>query len=344
MIGSADPGRCYEPAVRDPTLAVTAAEEIGQELALRDCRIVVHSGRAAFIEAAVVRGYIASGRARPRSIQTYGRYGRDDTDYRELAEHDETFDMHPEASADWEVSYYRSLLSVDAVLLIGGGRSTFTAGLIALSRRIALAPIAAFGGAAEKVWHRFAHERGFATEEDVTVTAAGWRPGSAADVVSCLVGQHRRQALQQDEEARRRRRADRNAAVGLAVGLALLVGTLTTVPLTYGLQPGTPGSITSLVAAPLLSATCGAIIRNSFDEAHSWLSTTVLGTVAGAITALLFIAAQLVSTPDLLNGEAARRIIFFVIPVGFIGGLTFDAVYAKLRTQDIAQASVIGRE
>ena len=65
--------------------------------------------------------------------------------------------------------------------------------------------------------------------------------------------------------------------------------------------------------------------------------------VAGAVAGLLFVAAQLATTPDVLDGPAARRLLLFVLPVGFIAGLTFDAVYSKLRTQDVADTTALTR-
>ena len=65
--------------------------------------------------------------------------------------------------------------------------------------------------------------------------------------------------------------------------------------------------------------------------------------LAGAVAGLLFVAAQLATTPDVLDGPAARRLLLFVLPVGFIAGLTFDAVYSKLRTQDVADTTALTR-
>ncbi|MEV2197482.1 hypothetical protein AB0I02_41885 [Streptomyces phaeochromogenes] len=158
-----------------------------------------------------------------------------------------------------------------------------------------------------------------------------------------LIDQHHRRLDECEALARNRRHADRRTAAGLLVGLSLLVLALAVIPLSYALEPKTVGSIATLVAAPLLAATCGAIVRNTFDGERNWLRTTVLGAVAGAMTFLLFVAAQLVASPDVLNGEGARRLIFFVLPVAFIGGLTFDAVFTKLRSEDAAQTSSLGR-
>lgn len=186
ITGSIDSTRSYEPPICEHVRASTAAEELGRELAVQGCSIAVYSARTAFIEASVVGGYVASGVAQPGSIHVYSRFGRDD-DFPEIEEFGELFDIHPEAAADWEVGYYSSLLMVDAVLIIGGGRGAFAAGMLALSRRIALAPVATFGGAAEKIWRCFSKERCFANEDDIALLAARWHPGSAADIVTSLI-------------------------------------------------------------------------------------------------------------------------------------------------------------
>jgi hypothetical protein len=36
-----------------------------------------------------------------------------------------------------------------------------------------------------------------------------------------------------------------------------------------------------------------------------------------------------------------RRLLFFVFPIGFVAGLTFDAVYAKLRGSDVSHAATL---
>jgi hypothetical protein len=341
VVGSSQPERDYDPPVRDHARAAAAAEELGRELASQGCRIVVYSSHDDFIEHAVVRGYVASGRGQPRSIQVRGRYGGDDARFIETAQHQNLFDVHPEPTRDWEVSFYRSLLTVDGVLLIGGGRSTFVTGLIALSLRIPVAPIAAFGGSAEKVWHYLTREPNVATEDDLAVMAASWHASSAATLVASLISQHHRRILEHDHMRREQHRADRRTARSLMTGMVLLLLALATIPLSYAWTPGTSGSATALVVAPLLAATCGAIVRNAFDEAGDWLRTTVLGAAVGTVAFLLFIAAQLATTPDLLNGEGAHRLLFFVIPVGFTAGLTFDAVYSKLRSQDVTRTSAL---
>ena len=76
----------------------------------------------------------------------------------------------------------------------------------------------------------------------------------------------------------------------------------------------------------------------------NWTPAGVLGGAAGLITGLLYVASQLVATPDVLvagQAEAVRRLLFFVLPIGFVAGLTFDAVYTKLRGTDVSQAATL---
>ena len=58
------------------------------------------------------------------------------------------------------MSYYRSLVEADGVLLVGGGRATFSTGLVALAFHIPALPVATFGGSAAKVWQALLGERG----------------------------------------------------------------------------------------------------------------------------------------------------------------------------------------
>jgi len=345
VVGSVEPRREYEPPVRSLDVALRAAEQLGHELARQSCSIVVHSGEAAFIEGAVVRGYVASGLARPRSVQVRPRYGReDDLSFPELGSHREVFDTMPEATSDWEVTYYRSLLVADGLVVIGGGRSTFVAGLLALSRRCPLVAVAGFGGAAEKVWQRFSKESNWATEEDLASMAEPWRDGLAADLVGALVGQRHRAEADRERDDAASLRVARKLTAGLLVGAWLLLCALAAIPLSYRLPAGTTGSIALLVGAPLLAATCGAVMRGALDGRSDWIRTGVLGAAAGAMTFLLFVAAQLTAVPDLLGtGGGVSRLLYFVIPLAFVAGLTFDAVYHKLRAQDVAPTAALQR-
>ncbi|PWR08359.1 hypothetical protein DKT68_16085 [Micromonospora acroterricola] len=340
IIGSAEADRAYTPPVRDPEGAAEAAAALGAELAIQGCHIVVYSSGPEYLERDVVRGYVGSGRAAPGSILVRGRYGKD-VGFEEVHRNPALFSVVPESTDDWEVAYYRSLLTADGLLLVGGGRSTFIAGLIGLSRRIAIAPVAAFGGGAEKVWHRLSGEREVATEEEVALLSRPWQPGAAQPVVAALLAQVRRVSEREQASRVAERTASRRTMAGLVTALVLLLLTLATVPLAYAAPTGGWQTIAVLVAAPLLASVWGAIVRNAYDGNGNWLRAAALGSAAGVIAFLLFVAAQLSTNPDLLAGDKARQLVFFVLAIGFIGGFTSEVVYGKLRDQDVTQTSVL---
>ncbi|GAA4450402.1 hypothetical protein [Phytohabitans houttuyneae] len=340
IVGSLEPGRDYDPPGGVPEDAEGAAVAIGRELAMRGCRIVVFSSRPEYIERAVVRGYLASGQATPGSVEVRARYGHD-TAFDEMSSRPEAIAVKPEPTADWEVAFYRSLLVVDGVVLIGGARATFAAGLIALSRRIAVAPVAAFGGAAQRIWHRLGNGDNHASEEDISALGQRWGTASAGAVVGSLMAQHDRRTAEEERGRRGEASARRRTAAGLVAALLLLLLALTTIPVAYALPLGMWPGLTVLVTAALLASIWGAVIRNAYDGGVGWLRAAALGSAAGCIAFLLFVAAQMSTNPDLFVGDGARRLVFFVLAIGFIGGFTSEVVYRKLRDQDVTQTSVL---
>lgn len=340
IAGSAQVNRSYSPVVRDPEAAPAAAAELGAELAKQGCRIVVYSNDPDFLERDVVRGYVDSGRAEPGSVLVRGRY-QQDVDFEEAQRRPELFTVVPESTDDWEVSFYRSLLAADALLLVGGGRSTFIAGLIGLSRRIPVAAVAAFGGGAEKTWQRLTNERGVATEEEVALLARPWQPGAAGSIVTALCAQVQRRAEQERAAREAESHAGRRTVAGLVTALVLLLLALATIPLAYAAPAGGWQYVAVLVAAPMFASVWGAIVRNAYDGSGNWLRAAALGSAAGVIAFLLFVAAQLSTNPGLLDGDGARQLVFFVLAIGFIGGFTSEVVYAKLRDQDVTQSPVL---
>jgi hypothetical protein len=310
-------------------------------LAAQGCAIIVYSSAGAFIEASVMRGYVEAGGAGRGSVQVRAPRASA-SHFPEQDRHPDLFDVRPDASPDWEVSYYRSLGDSDGVLLVGGGRSTYVTGLIALTLGLPVAAVTCFGGQAERVWEVLDRARNDAHDEYLAAMEE-WSDGLAKTLISSLLAQRQRREAKLAEERRDARRDARHAAVSLLAGVVLLLASLAAIPLAYALKPGTARSLAVLIAAPLLAAAAGAIVRHTFDEGHRWLRTAVLGTAAGAISALLFIAAQLLTTPDVLQSADARRLLFFVLPVGFIAGLTFDDVYRKLHAQDVTRTDALGR-
>jgi hypothetical protein len=341
IAGSIDSSRRYDPPLRDADRAEQACADLGRELAVQGCHIVVYSSEEGFAEAPVVRGYVESGAAESGSIHVRSPMGATSAQFPEAVSRRDLFDLRVDPSPDWEVAYYRSLIETQGLILIGGGRSTLVTGLMALTFGIPMIAVATFGGNAEKAWAALERVSDAQSKQAVSAMAEPWHAGSAAALVRGLLQRRQRIA---DEAVRVRReeiRRSRRTAGGLLVAGLLLVLAVVSVPVAFAWSPGTAGNVALLTLAPLLSAAAGALIRNTLDGGTEWVRPAVLGLAAGAISALLFIAAQLATTPDALAGDGAQRLLFFVVPVGFVAGLTFDAVYAKLRATDVTQTSVL---
>jgi hypothetical protein len=343
IVGSVDASRAQQLDLRDTDGAAGACEALGRELAAQGLDIVVYSSAPTFIEGHIVSGYAASDDVPPGSIQVRApqRYGT--AQFPEADSRPVLFDNRPDASEDWEVSFYRSLVETDGVLLVGGGRSTYVTGLIALAFRIPIAAVASFGGRAVRVWQALKRIHNDAEPEEISLMGGNWREDMAAPIVQSLIAQSQRRAARQEAERRDARKDERRASIGLLVAAVCVILALGLIPLSYSFTPGTGTSIALLIAAPLFAAIAGAIVRHSFEKGHEWFRTGVLGMAVGSVSALLFIAAQLLTTPDVLSSSDARRLLWFVVPVGFVAGLTFDAVYRKLRSQDVTRSDVLNQ-
>ena len=343
VVGSVDEARTYDPAVPDPRAAQHACEELGRELALAGWDLVVYSAGPGFIESFVVSGYVGSGSAVPGSIHMHVPIGKEY--FAEHATHPDLFDLRPDPSGDWEVAFYRSLNGCDGVLLVGGGRSTLVTGVIALALRLPLVAVASMGGNARKVWERLSGSTGH-SDSDISEMGRTWDTTAAHRLVQMLDRQ-RNDALAKARTAARQQRDEAHRALrSLVVAIALLAASVVGLISSWSTVWGPTGAIALLVVVPVLAAAGGALIRTSLDVGRDWTRAGVLGAAAGLITGLLYVASQLVGTPEILDAgrsEVVRRLLFFVLPIGFVAGLTFDAVYAKLRGKDVSQAGVLDK-
>jgi hypothetical protein len=340
VVGSVDESRTFDPPIIGPGQARKACEELGFALAEADWNLVVYSSKPSFIEADVVRGYRLSEKAPPKSIEVRVPIGK------ATFEDDDIFDPRPDSSKDWEVSFYRSLVGCDGVLLIGGRYATLVTGLIALALRIPIIAVATFGGATRTVWERLDNDNNDATKQDVALMAGSWRDGSARQLVHSLVAQRDTREQARRDAERRQKQESRRALSALAVATVLLLLAVAALTLVWGWRPGTGASIAILALVPALAGGAGALVRTSLDAERDWARAGILGAAAGLVTGLLYVASQLLGAPDVLeasNAEGVRRLLFFVLPIGFVAGLTFDAVYTKLKGTDVSQADTLGK-
>jgi hypothetical protein len=328
---------------------VAAAESLGGALAKAGFRILVYSSGPGYLEGPVVKGYVASQAARDKSIQIcYPLDARTAPDFPEQKTHSHFFDPRPDHIPNWETSFYLSLNEVDGIVLVGGGDSTLIAGMVALGHRLAVVALPGFGGKAIEVWKALTPGRDLLSVEERSEMASPWASGRADRCAQILTAQLARRA----EAERARRMADlrreafitRHAAIaGVLFVLAILC-----IAATLGGERPLWLTLTVLFVSPMLAGVSGSTIRLVFDwqqgkvsmTSQSAITTAMLGLIAGGAAALLFTLAQTAALKELSN-DAARRLIPFAVAVGFVAGLTLDAVFRKLITSDVVELSAV---
>jgi hypothetical protein len=270
-------------------------------------------------------------------------YSRDQAPppFTEEHDHPKLFERRQEKGGDWEIAFYRSMARADGVILIGGGNATKISGQVAIGSRMPILALAEFGGAAAKVWETLSAGEDLPNRNEINLMAQPWADGAAAACVNALSAQ------------RQRRYAVDGAPPPIFSVLAaiLFLAALAIVPWVWG-QNALP--VWMLFFAPLLAGGAGAAIRPMIDRlrgtqefAPAVLATVVLGLVAGGIAGILFVTAQLAADPQLTDNadkllQYARRSIPFAVGVGFVAGLTSDAVLGKLLGLEVARTSGIG--
>jgi len=89
------------------------------------------------------------------------------------------------------------------------------------------------------------------------------------------------------------------------------------------------------MATPMLAAVAGAMLRNYQADDPTWGWAAARGLGAGLVTVFIYIAGELLSVPDLLTKLNPQRLLFFLVPLGFAAGFTFDLVLERLRSGQI---------
>lgn len=355
-----DPIIAIVGSIKESPTAPDAAEALGRELAKAGLRILVYSSGADFLEGRVVRGYVATRLAARRSVQVRYPLHGDKPAFLEQSTNSEVFDWQPDPRPDWEMSFYQSLAEVDGVLVMGGGNSTLIGGLVAMGHGIAMLPLAGFGGTAAKVWEALRPDRDLPSADEISLMARpDWMDDQAAECVKALKDQ-----IARKEERKRQQRLEelrRETSVALHAGFALILFLLAViaVPITWGWELRPLVAIWFLFMSPLLAGVAGSTIRLVFDlrqgvaplSRQSAVTTAALGLIAGGVAGLLFITAQVTTAPaavptpgqpvQIVLPEQARKLVPFGVMVGFIAGLTLDAVFRKLIASDVVELSAV---
>lgn len=147
-----------------------AAHSLGQELARLGHSIVVGGTASWSADFHAVKGYVAGSLSMPGHLGVI-RVVRPDDRRRVYAtwakRAPRLFEFSLSSEEWWEVSHLVSVQESDAVLTIGGGRSTYLAGLAAIVAGKRLVPVGAFGGASQALARVLAEQKpGLARELD----------------------------------------------------------------------------------------------------------------------------------------------------------------------------------
>jgi hypothetical protein len=358
IVGSVDTQRNdYDPALRNVDAAKQACEELGRELAKSGYRIVVYTADPAYIEADIVRGYVASNLAKPKSIEV--RYPQsisqnNPPSFPEQITHPNVFDERPDAYPNWQVSFYASLKDAGGVLLLGGASSALITGVMAQLYHIPLISIATFGGSAQNVWALSLGN--LVTEEERRIMGSPtWRTDSAEKLIKSL-GDQRRRLLAEEVRIRQAQQLEQKALRNraLAAGVLLLGAVMLSILGTFQAVPSPTLFGLFFFGTPLLAGASGGVARNLFDyfrglpnqSPHATSVAAVLGMMAGLIAAVLFVIAQWASNPAVKDLAQAlppglNLLVPFELVIGFIAGLTLETVFTKLQGIDVVNVSPV---
>jgi hypothetical protein len=368
IIGSVDPNRTdYDPALKNANTASAAARALGKELAHAKHPILVFSSNPSFVEANIVAGYVASGEALSKSIIMLYPRDRDPTvhgDFPEQRTHPALFDPKTDPHPRWEVSYYQSLPDVKGILIMGGGRATLIMGLMALANRIPIVSLACFGGSAEEIWAMATNKPWIDPDDRNEMGRTGWTDNMAEAFVKSFDKQRANlDKLAQDQTAAAERiRKDREQRSQYATGFGISAALLTVLGV-FGNQPFR-GSYMWLIiyalcfiAVPISAGIAGSMFftlrqrRNVSTVVHppSVKETRAHGLWAGLGSAVLFFVSQVTANRDIkslsqavIEGVGGLDILLlFSLMIGFVSGLTYEAVFGKWEAVDASRAGMI---
>jgi hypothetical protein len=340
VVGDINPTRKYEPVMKDAAKAKTAAEQLGAELARRGARLLVYGGP--FLEADVVHGFVEGKPDEDRSILMWYTKEQEPPPFPEELNHPKLFDRRSERGSDWETAFYRSIARADGVILIGGCNATKISGQVAIGARIPILTLSEFGGAASKVWDTLSAGEDLPNRNEIDLMARPWNGDSAPACINALFAQIDRRDFTEGAP---------NPVLSI-IGAILFISALAIVPLVWGQNAF---AVWMLFIAPLLAGGAGASIRPMVDRLRGAsgvtpviVATIVLGLVAGGIAGVLFVTAQLTADPQLAADATkiipyAQRSIPFAVAVGFVAGLTSDAVFSKLLGLDVIRTTGVGK-
>ena len=359
IIGSIHPDRAAKLNLQKVSVGMQAAEAIGRALAKHGCRIVAYSSEVWSIEPLIVKGYVAElargGKAKNTAECIEVRYSTNGhiPNFDEQEHHRPLFSPQPDSSPGWTSSFYKPLAEVDAVILLGGGDTTYIAGTVALSHGKSVVAVGAFGGTAKTIWDElvFDPELLKRSEKD-KMNPPIWGDEDSDKIIENMLAHIKRL------EEKRKKRDDglRQSQAIPHICAAVLAFVLAFIPAPFTWDDPSMHKVilmSLLIYAPLLSGISGATARSAFDavgskapkEVPNLARTIGLGAIAGGMAGALFVITQLMAiSPEVLGPtwtKMAGRLVPLSVLIGFIGGWTLDAVFQKLSGTTVISDKVL---
>lgn len=359
VIGSIDDTRAeLKPLLRNSAAGPGAARAIGKALAEAGWPIMVYSSTPKFVESYIVEGYVGSGKAKEGSIITLFPRQRDPLvhgEFPEQSKHPGLFDVRVDVHPRWQASYYQSLPDVEGVLIIGGGNTTLIMGLMALANQKPVVSVADFGGSGEEIWAILAEKPWIDAADRLEMGRPVWSDDRAPLLVGSLQKQRENlDSLQRKKaglEAKQQKDRDQRSRRALIYGVISAVLTLA------GLFGG-PDSLKQFwlplyaicfAGIPICAGMAGAMfftLRNVKNRSVSVTEAQAHGFWAGLGSAVLFFVSQITSNRDITSlSDAVTKgkgglnvLLLFSLVIGFVAGLTYEAVFGKWEAVDVSHA------
>src|SRR5271165_4925202 len=222
--------------------------------------------------------------------------------------------------------------------------------MVAMGHGIAVLALASFGGKACRVWEALRPGRDLPTADEISLMARpGWTDERAAECVKALRDQIDRKAERERQERLEELRRETSVTLHACAALTVFVLAVICVPISWGWPLPYIFSVWLLFMSPLLAGVAGSTIRLVFDlrqgsaplSRQSAITTAALGLIAGGVAGLLFITAQVTTVAETVTAKQAGKLVPFGVVIGFVAGLTLDAVFRKLITSDIVELSAV---
>ena len=360
VIGSIDATRTdLGQPLNNAAVGPDAARALGKALAEAEWPIMVYSSTPHFVESYVVQGYVSSGKAKEQSIIMVYPRDRDQSIHGEFAEqsgHPKVFDARVDRHPRWQTSYYQSLPEVEGVLIIGGGNATMIMGLMALANRMPVVSLATFGGSGEEVWAILADKAWVDAKDHQEMGRPAWSDDNATVLVQSFARQRAKIAeiQQEKEQLAEKRQQDRNRRSQRALVYGVVSAALTLVgvfgsPDLFGRHFWLTIYAICFASIPVFSGMAGAMfftLHHSVNRTVSITEAQAHGFWAGLASAVLFFVSQVTSNRGITNLSGAVMdpksgldvLLLFSLIVGFVAGLTYEAVFGKWEMVDVSRA------